>query len=426
MPSLRRTSNSRRTLVGLDIEPGAVHAAQVAVNGKITVQRAASAPLEPGVVRDGEVVDTEALSRVLREMFAEHKLDKRVRLGVANQRVVVRVLELPPILDPKELEVAVRFQAADQVPMPLDQAVLEHIQLDTVNTPEGPRMRVLIVAARRDMIEKLLKAVQDAGLRPEGVDLSAFAMIRALGAQSDAPVLHLAVGGVVNLAVAQNGQCVFTRVVGGGLEAMAIELAERREISVEEARADLHRIGLSLEPAPVVSEPAEPVVEPALDRRATDEPKIDIAVPADQDDIAVPAGQDDIPVPADQDLIELAQMAAASPAPAPPAAPAAPARPRGLSSKEDPDVTQTRIVLTDGVRRIASEVRNSVDFHLGADQAVERVVLTGAAAVVPGLPEALSESLGLPVEVAQLDTPRGVSAGAFAVAAGLAIEEAVS
>ena len=275
MPSLRRTSNSRRTLVGLDIEPGAVHAAQVAVNGKITVQRAASAPLEPGVVRDGEVVDTEALSRVLRDMFAEHKLDKRVRIGVANQRVVVRVLELPPILDPKELEVAVRFQAADQVPMPLDQAVLEHIPLDTVNTPEGARMRVLIVAARRDMIEKLLKAVQDAGLRPEGVDLSAFAMIRALGAQSDAPVLHLAVGGVVNLAVAQNGQCVFTRVVGGGLEAMAIELAERRGISVEDARADLYRIGLSLTSEPVVDEPVidvEPVVtdEPEADRRATD------------------------------------------------------------------------------------------------------------------------------------------------------------
>src|SRR5204862_2603082 len=142
-----RSSNSPRTVVGLDIEPGAVHAAEVSVNGHLVVQRAIAAALEPGVVRDGEVVDPEALSRVLRDMFAEHKLDKRVRIGVANQRVVVRVLELPPILDPKELDVAVRFQAADQVPMPLDQAVLEHIPLGTVNTPEGARMRVPIVAA---------------------------------------------------------------------------------------------------------------------------------------------------------------------------------------------------------------------------------------------------------------------------------------
>ena len=350
MPSLRRSSNSRKTLVGLDIEPGAVHAAEVTVNGHLVVQRAATAALDPGVVRDGEVVDPEALTRVLRDMFAEHKLDKRVRIGVANQRVVVRVLELPPISDAKELEVAVRFQAADQVPMPLDQAVLEHVVLGTVETPEGPRMRVLIVAARRDMIERLLKAVQDAGLRPEGVDLSAFAMIRALGSASESPVLHLAVGGVVNLAVAQGGQCVFTRVVGGGLEAMAIELAERREITVEEARAQLQSTGL-------------PVVEGAAQS------------------------------------------------------------PRGLSSEEDQDVTQTRLVIADGVRRIAAEVRNSVDFHLGADQAVERVLLTGAAAAVPGVPEAFADALGLPVEVTGVEAPEGVDPGRFAVAAGLAIEE---
>src|SRR3954451_12681849 len=278
MPSLRRNSTSR-PVVGLDIEPGAVHAAQVAVNGHIVVQRAAMAPLEPGVVRDGEVVDSEALSQVLRDMFAEHKFDRRVRLGVANQRVVARVIELPPILDPKELENAVRFQAADQIPMPLDQAVLEHIPLDTVTTAEGPRMRVLIVAARRDMVEKLLRAATDAGLRPAGVDLSAFAMIRAVGAASDAPVLHLAVGGVVNLAVAQGGLCVFTRVVGGGLEAMAVELAERRETSVDEARADLYRIGLPVGAAvavePVVAADPVALAEEAMlerQRRVEDNP----------------------------------------------------------------------------------------------------------------------------------------------------------
>src|SRR4051794_7471183 len=351
MSSLKRNSNSRRTLVGLDIEPGAVHAAEVSVNGHLVVQRAAAAALEPGVVRDGEVVDPEALTRVLRDLFTEHKLDKRVRIGVANQRVVVRLLELPPISDPKELEVAVRFQASDQVPMPLDQAVLEHVVLGNVETPEGPRIRVLIVAARRDMIERLVKAVQDAGLRPEGVDLAAFAMIRALGSASAAPVLHLAVGGVVNLAVAQGGQCVFTRVVGGGLEAMAIELAERREITVEEARAELLRTGLEVRDG------------------ATEAP-------------------------------------------------------RGLTSSEDVALGQTRLVLSDGVRRIAAEVRNSVDFHLGADQAVERVLLTGTATAVPGMAEALAEALGLPVQVAVVETPDGFDPGSFAVAAGLAIEEA--
>ena len=73
-----------------------------------------------------------------------------------------------------------RFQAQDQIPMPLDQAVLDFQPLGIVETAEGPRQRVVLVAARRDMVERVLAAVRAAGLRPEGIDLSAFAMIRAL------------------------------------------------------------------------------------------------------------------------------------------------------------------------------------------------------------------------------------------------------
>src|SRR5215211_5808942 len=131
-----------KVLVGLDIEPGHVAAAEVkASGGTLQVVRAATAALDPGVVRDGEVADVEALAETLRAMWAQHKLPKRVRLGVANQRIVVRTVDLPPVEDPKELEAAVRFHAQDHIPMPLDQAVLEHQPLGIVETPEGPRAR---------------------------------------------------------------------------------------------------------------------------------------------------------------------------------------------------------------------------------------------------------------------------------------------
>ena len=76
-------------------------------------------------MRDGEVIDEVALAEALRELFAEHNLGKRVRVGVANQRTVLRTLELPPVTDQKELAAAVTFQAQDQVPMPLSNAVLD-------------------------------------------------------------------------------------------------------------------------------------------------------------------------------------------------------------------------------------------------------------------------------------------------------------
>src|SRR4030081_556337 len=90
-------------LVGLDIQPGFVAAVQASVNGSIVAERAAALPLSVDTVRDGEVADEAALSDVLRALFADSGLGKRVRVGVANQRTGLRTLELPPLTDRKEL-----------------------------------------------------------------------------------------------------------------------------------------------------------------------------------------------------------------------------------------------------------------------------------------------------------------------------------
>jgi len=101
-------------VVGLDIQPGFVAAVQARVNGSIQAERAAVLPLGADVVRDGEVLDDSALADVLRELFGQSGLNKRVRIGVANQRTVLRTLELPPVTDRKELAAAVTFQAQDR------------------------------------------------------------------------------------------------------------------------------------------------------------------------------------------------------------------------------------------------------------------------------------------------------------------------
>lgn len=340
------------TIVGLEIEPAAIHAAAVCVNGTIAIREAAVVPLEPGVIRDGEVNDVDGLAEALRQLYSEHKgLDKRVRIGVANQKIVVRVIELPPILDGKELDAAVRFQAQDEIPMPLDSAVLDYQTLGVHETPAGPRQRVLLVAARRDMIDKVLAAARAAGLRTEGIDLSAFAMVRALHhavSGESGPVLYLAVGGLTNLAVAEGLNCSFTRVVGGGLESIAIELAERRGLTLETARGWLAKVGL---------------------------------------DSAIET------IDGDADTI-----------------------------------SEARDALLDGARRISGEVRNSLDFHRAQDghaTPVNRAVLTGAAAAIPGFADALGAELGIPVAVAEIEgAPPGVDSGLLAVAAGLAVQEA--
>ena len=339
-----------KSVVGLDIEPGFIAAVETR-GGRVAVEHAAAAPLAPGVMRDGEVADVETLAAALQKLFAEHKLGRRVRIGVANQRIVMRTLDLPPLLKPKDIASAVRFQAQEQIPMPLDQAVLEHQSLGLVETPDGQRTRVVLVAARRDMIDRLLEATTRAGLRPQGIDLSAFAMIRALyrpGATGDK--LYISVGGMTNLAIANGTTCVFTRVVPYGLESLAGELAERRGLTLDHAHGWLKHVGL-----------LTPIDELEGEREITSE---------------------------------------------------------------------ARNVLVDGVRRIADDVRNSLDFHAMQSGAsgVESAVLTGPAVAVPGFAEHVGKEIGLTLEPGIVTEAHPgafgeIDAGRLAIAAGLAIEE---
>jgi type IV pilus assembly protein PilM len=339
-----------KTLVGLDIDSTGIVAAAVAVNGRLRVERAALTPLDPGIIRDGEVADVDGLANALRALYRENKgLDKRVRVGLANQKIVVRVIDLPYLEDAKELDAAVRFHAQDQLPMPVEHAVVDHLPLDVVTDETGRRQRVLLVAARREMVERILAALRGAGLKPEGVDLSAFAMVRALhrAGPEDEQVLYLAIGGLTNLAVARGTACTFARASGSGVEALAVELAERSELTLEHAHGWLVHVGLET-PLELVEGDAE-------------------------------------------------------------------------------IVASTRQVLLDGVRRIAADVRSSLDFHRMQDDttSVSRAVLTGPASAIPGFGTALASELGMPVEQGTVDgTPPGIDPARVTVAAGLALEEA--
>ena len=236
LPTLTR--KGPRGTVGLDIDGGYV-AAVSAIDRRI--DRAASEPLPSGLMEDGEVVDSARLSEALRDFFKRHDLPRSVRLGVSNQQIVVREIELPEIEDAKELDMAIRFQAAEAIAMPLDEAVLDHQLVGYVTGPDGSkRMRMIVVAARESMITALVDAVRSAGLKPEAVDLDAFALLRALGGNVDSDsgarvYCHLA--GVTNLAIAVDGACAFTRPLSanweGDTESSAAELADEIRLSID-------------------------------------------------------------------------------------------------------------------------------------------------------------------------------------------------
>ena len=236
--ALALRKNTNRAPVGLDLDGAFLSAVQTSGDG---IERAVSAELAPGVIRDGEVADVAALSDALKEFFKQHQLPKRVRLGVSNQQIVVRQLDLPKIDDENERAAAVRFQAAEAIAMPLEEVVLDHQVIGETISPEGAaRQRVVVVAAREAMISRVIEACKGAGLKAEAIDLDAFALVRALATASapdDSARVYCHLAGITNLAIALGSSCLFTRPLSTAWdeqdESVANALAEEIRLSID-------------------------------------------------------------------------------------------------------------------------------------------------------------------------------------------------
>jgi type IV pilus assembly protein PilM len=221
-----RKKNSARASVGLDVDGDFIAAAQVE-DGRVVA--AASQQLPEGALANGEVADRDRLTEALKDFFKTSAMPKNVNLGVANQQIVVRQIQLPAIEDRKELDAAVRFQAAETIAMPLDETVLDYQLLPVEDQVEGnARINVIVVAARTSMLSELVEAARAAGLKPLGVDLYAFALVRTLAGNAVADGqarVYCHLGGVANLAIATGSSCSFTRPLSSPWQGDAVSVA---------------------------------------------------------------------------------------------------------------------------------------------------------------------------------------------------------
>ena len=212
--------------VGLDVGTSAVRAVELVLGREqVTLTRFGQVALPAGAVRDGEVADPPAVSAAIRRLWRDAGFRTRqVIVGVGNQRVVVRQAELPDMSE-EDFRSALRFQAEDLIPIPPEDAILDFQVVERyAGHEQEPLMRILLVAAQRDMIRSLLAAVEGAGLSASLVDLVPFALMRSLSdagfladLETTAQVIVCVGAGVTNVVVYQRGVPQFVRmlVVGG-------------------------------------------------------------------------------------------------------------------------------------------------------------------------------------------------------------------
>jgi type IV pilus assembly protein PilM len=263
MPSLSLPQRSGggsvpKELVGLKIGASQLAAARVANNGHAEVLQVARGPLDQGVIVGGELRDPDALAEALKEFFRRHKLPKKgVRLGIANNRIGVRTFEIGGIDDPKQLANAIRFRAQEALPIPIEEAVLDYQVLEDTVNEEGEQMRkILLVVAYRELVDRYVMACRKAGITLVGIDLEAFALLRALAAPREeaagkAAVVAVAVGhDRSTFAVSDGRVCEFTRVLEWGGQNLNVAIARALDLTPSEAEPVKHVLSLEGGPTP--------------------------------------------------------------------------------------------------------------------------------------------------------------------------------
>jgi type IV pilus assembly protein PilM len=239
--------------IGLDIGSTAVRAVELTGGDRPTVIHAAQVALPPGAVENGEVRDPAAVAEALKQLWqAGGFKQRRVYMGVGNQRVVVREIALP-YLPEKELKSSLPFQVQEFIPMPVDDAVLDYDPVGEFEQDGRKMLRMLLVAAQRGMVDQMVSAALDAKLEPVGLDLIPFAMVRAVGS-ADAG-MDLEEGGdeavidigahVTNIVVHARGTTRFVRILPSG--GRDVTLAVAKGLGIEDHLAERLKRGEPLE-----------------------------------------------------------------------------------------------------------------------------------------------------------------------------------
>ena len=220
--------SSVKKITGLEIDTGAARAVEAAGSAKgPRLLGMAKIELDPGLVEEGMIVNPEADGKSLRELWRSSAIKtKDVLLGVSNQGVLVRYAAIPKVA-PDKLDNVIRFHAQEMLPISLEAVVMDYQVVGEKTNEEGSaELEILLVAARRDMLDGFLEALKVAGLEAVDIDVSTLSLTRVLpevALQRTVGVVNVA-NGLSNILIAENGSPRLARLVSVKVNSLAERL----------------------------------------------------------------------------------------------------------------------------------------------------------------------------------------------------------
>jgi type IV pilus assembly protein PilM len=257
--------------VGLDIGSNSVKLVQLKERkGGFSLSAWGQAPLPPEAIVDGALMNSSAIVDAVRQLVADQRIKtKEVAIGVRGHSVIIKKIQLPR-MSQEELDESIQWEAEQYIPFDV-----KDVNIDTqILTPAGDaagQMDVLLVAAKKDMINDYTSVCAEAGLTVTVVDVDAFAVQNAYEANYEpAPgetVVLINVGAAVsNINIIANGITTFTRDITMGGNAFTEEIQKQLNISYDEAEA--LKVGGQGETDAVVPQEVERVIQGVADQTA--------------------------------------------------------------------------------------------------------------------------------------------------------------
>lgn len=178
------------------------------------------------------------LAESIKKLHKEAKVSSRsVAIALPETQVYTRTIRFPLLTD-SEISSAVKWEAEQYIPIPIDEAIVQHQIIERIEVSPA-QVVVLLVAAPKILVEKYAKAVEMAGLSLVSVETELIALSRAL-APEDQTVLVVDLGArSTNIAIAKNSQLVFSRSIPTAGEAFTRAVAQI--LGVQEAQAEEYK-----------------------------------------------------------------------------------------------------------------------------------------------------------------------------------------
>jgi len=238
---IRFPSFNAKSIVGLDVGSSSVKAIELALKGKgkgFELTHLGIAQVPPEAIVQGAFLNSSAITEAITEAIENAKIKtKNVAAAVCGHSVIVKKVSLPQMTR-DELEEQIRWEAEQYIPFDVNEVNLDFQILET-SEGEG-QMDVLLVAAKKDLIDDYVQVIGEAGLTPVAVDVAAFAVENAFEANYDiAPddvIALVNIGAqVVNINVMAGGVPCFTRDITTAGNQYTEEIQKALSISFEEA-----------------------------------------------------------------------------------------------------------------------------------------------------------------------------------------------